>query len=104
MAMHPIKVNLNLTDQKRGVMSNRTKKTDSRLSPQPGLFDTAASEGALDILLGLKQLMSQLITESAKKGKDRYQIAAGVSRLTRKDLTGSILDKLTSSDPAYEIG
>jgi hypothetical protein len=68
---------------------------------QQGLFDTGLSEGALDIILGLKQLMSRLIAVCGKEGKDRYIIAAEISRLTLRDLSKEMLDKITSSDPAY---
>ena len=82
-------------------MSKRKSLIDTGLSKQQQLFDTDMSEGELDILLGLKQLMSRQIAASKL---DRYDIAAGISRLTLRDCTKDMLDKLTSSDPAYEPG
>lgn len=79
-------------------MSNRKAKIDTGLSAHPGLFDTGLSEGALDVLLGLKQLMSREMTECKK---DRYQIAAEISRLTQRDVSKEMLDKYVSADPAY---
>lgn len=83
-------------------MSKRKPVTERGLSSQGNLFDANLSEGSLDIILGLKQLMSRLITAyHATTGKDRYHIAADISRLTLRDLSKEMLDKLTSSDPAY---
>ena len=79
-------------------MSNRRNKADTGISAHPGLFDTGMSEGALDVLLGLKQLMSR---EMSACNKDRYQIAAEISRLTQRDVSKDMLDKYVSSDPAY---
>ena len=82
-------------------MSKRRSQIDTGLSNQGSLFDTGGSEGLFDVLLGLKQLMSKQITAS---GQDRYDIAASVSRMTLRDMSKDMLDKLTSSDPAYEPG
>ncbi|MDK9716705.1 MAG: hypothetical protein OEL57_02215 [Trichlorobacter sp.] len=82
-------------------MSKRTVKNDTGLSKQASLFDTGVSEGQLDILLGVKQLMSRQISAS---GMDRYDIAAQISRLTRRDCTKDMLDKYTSSNLEYEPG
>lgn len=82
-------------------MSKRRSQIDTGLSNQGNLFDTGGSEGLFDVLLGLKQLMSKQITAS---GQDRYDIAASVSRMTLRDMSKDMLDKLTSSDPAYEPG
>jgi len=79
-------------------MSKRKVQTEKGISKQGALFDSGMSEGSLDIILGLKQLMSRLISAS---GKDRYIIAAEISRLTLRDLSKEMLDKITSSDPAY---
>lgn len=82
-------------------MSKRKPLIDNGLSKQQQLFEADMSEGEFDILLGLKQLMSRQISSC---GLDRYDIAAGISRLTRRDCTKDMLDKLTSSDLAYEPG
>lgn len=78
-------------------MSKGKNRLDANISNQPGLFDDALSEGALDIVLGLKQLLSKLL-----RGHDRYLIAAQISRATLKDISKDSLDKLLSSDPAYQ--
>lgn len=77
-------------------MSKRNAKTERGLSAQPGLFDTTLPEGAFDVLLGLKQLMSREMN-----GADRYLIAAQISRLTGRDLSKDMLDKYVSSDTSY---
>ena len=79
-------------------MSKVTKKTDRSMSAQQGLFDTGLSEGALDIALGFRQALSRAISGC---GKDRYLIAAEISRLTQRDMSKEMLDKYTSSDPQY---
>jgi hypothetical protein len=77
-------------------MSNRRQKIDPAVSKQPGLFDTSLPEGSLDVLLGLKQLMSREMN-----GHDRYLISAQISRLTGRDLSKDMLDKYVSSDASY---
>ena len=81
-------------------MSNRTAKRDKGLSMQQGLFDNGLSEGALDISLGLRQCLSRSISSC---GRDRYHIAAEISRLTRTSFSKDMLDKYTSSNPEYGI-
>jgi hypothetical protein len=54
------------------------------------------AEGSLDVLLGLKQLMSREMS-----GLDRYLVAAQISRLTGRDLSKDMLDKYVSSDTSY---
>lgn len=77
-------------------MSKRNLKNDKGLSSQQALFDTTLSEGSLDVLLGLKQLMSREMN-----GSDRYLIASQISRLTGRDLSKEMLDKYVASDAAY---
>jgi len=81
-------------------MSNHSHKRHPASSAQPDLFDTSLAEGAFDIALGFRQTLSRAIHNC---GKDRYQIAAEVSRLTGHNLSKDMLDKYTSSDPAYGI-
>ena len=81
-------------------MSKATRKIDKSISGQQGLFDTGLAEGSLDISLGFRQGLSRAITECKK---DRYQIAAEISRLTMRDMTKEMLDKYTSSDQAYRF-
>lgn len=77
-------------------MAKRTARNDKGLSTQQGIFDTTLSEGSLDVLLGLKQLMSREMN-----GSDRYLISAQISRLTGRDLSKDMLDKYVSSDTSY---
>lgn len=81
-------------------MSNRARKADKGMSGQPVLFDSELSEGMLDVSLGFKQCLSRAISIS---GKDRYQIGAEISRATQRDISREMLDKYTSSDPAYRL-
>ena len=78
-------------------MANRKATTDRGASKQQGLFDTGPAEGSLDIVLGLKQLLSRLL-----RGHDRYLVAAQISKATLKEVSKDSLDKILSSDPAYQ--
>ena len=78
-------------------MSKRQPEIDSSLSKQQQLFDTDLAEGGLDIVLGLKQLLSRLL-----QGFDRYLVAAQISKATLKDISKDSLDKLLSSNPDYQ--
>jgi len=78
-------------------MSKRQPKIDSSLSKQQQLFDADLAEGSLDIVLGLKQLLSRLL-----QGFDRYLVAAQISKATLKDISKDSLDKLLSSNPDYQ--
>lgn len=77
-------------------MAKRKSGNDRALSTQQGLFDMTMAEGSLDVLLGLKQLMSREMS-----GADRYLLAAQISRLTGRDLSKDMLDKYVSSDASY---
>ena len=81
-------------------MSKRSAKTDSRMSAQRDLFDTGLEEGALDVSLGFRQCLSREISAC---GKDRYHVAAEVSRLIKASFSKDMLDKYTSSDPSYGL-
>lgn len=70
---------------------------DKSASKQQPLFDNGPAEGSLDIVLGLKQLLSRLL-----RGYDRYLVAAQISRATLKEISKDSLDKILSSDPAYQ--
>lgn len=76
----------------------RNQKLDERLSAQACLFDTEVSEGTFDISLGFRQCLSRTMRDC---GKDRYHIAAEVSRLTSSSVSKEMLDKYTGSDTAY---
>ncbi|NJD91564.1 MAG: hypothetical protein FIA91_08635 [Geobacter sp.] len=78
-------------------MANRKASLDSSISKQQGLFDTGPAEGSLDIVLGLKQLLSRML-----RGYDRYLVAAQISKTTLKEISKDSLDKMLSSDPAYQ--
>lgn len=78
-------------------MAKTKAAVDSGISKQQGLFDTGPAEGSLDIVLGLKQLLSRLL-----RGYDRYLVAAQISKATLKEISKDTLDKILSSDPAYQ--
>ncbi|NJD39496.1 MAG: hypothetical protein FIA89_14410 [Geobacter sp.] len=78
-------------------MAKNTRKIDTSSSKQQPLFDTDLAEGSLDIVLGLKQLLSRLL-----QGYDRYLVAAQISKATLKDISKDSLDKLLSSNPDYQ--
>ena len=73
---------------------------DASMEMLPGLFDSATVEGALDIDLGLRQCFSRAMHNS---GKDRYQIAAEMSRLTKASITKDMLDKWAASDQGHAM-
>jgi hypothetical protein len=77
-------------------MSNRRSAADSTAAKQQGLFDNGPAEGSLDLVLGLKQLLSRLL-----RGHDRYLVAAQIGKATLKEISKDSLDKVLSSDPAY---
>ena len=76
----------------------RTSK-DNLLSSQQALFDTEP-EGSMDIALGFRQCLTRSISQS---GKDRYQVAAEISRLQRRDLSKDTLDTYTGSDLTHAL-
>jgi len=79
----------------------RNQKLDERLSAQTNLFDTGVVEGMFDVSLGFRQCLSRTMHDCAKQGKDRYHIAAEVSRLTRSSVSKESLDKYCGSDLSY---
>lgn len=76
-------------------MAKIKTQIDTSMEMLPGLFDSATVEGALDIDLGLRQCFSRAMHNS---GKDRYQIAAEMSRLMKSSITKETLDKYAASD------
>jgi hypothetical protein len=81
-------------------MSKRTHHTDGSASKQAALFDITLSEGTFDVALGFRQTLSKSMHQS---GKDRYQIAAEMSRLMQRDMSKEMLDKVCGSDPSYSL-
>lgn len=79
-------------------MGKRTTKTDTHAAMLPGLFDSVTVEGALDIDLGFRQCLSRAMGNGINK--DRYEIAAKMSRLLKSTISKEMLDKYTASDPA----
>jgi hypothetical protein len=71
----------------------------SVLSGQGGLFDTEISEGALDLSMIFRDTLSRAL--SACKDS-RYQVAAKISELTKRNISKDMLDKYTSSNTDYE--
>jgi len=87
-------------------MSNHKKELRIGTLEYPGLFDDAHSmEGALDVSLGFRQCLSDEIKKYLKRnpGKSRYDVAAKVSELTRRNLSKAMLDNYTSTDPNDRI-
>lgn len=83
-------------------MSKDRKKLHNGLSKQGSLFDTAISEGALDVDLALRDALTRAISQHTARSKDsRYQIAAKVSELTKRSTSKEMLDKYTSSNQDY---
>ncbi|MDD2853856.1 MAG: hypothetical protein PHY09_18365 [Desulfuromonadaceae bacterium] len=78
-------------------MAKRTTKITAGMSMQQELFSNGMEEGALDIDLGLRQCLSRAMSGC---GKDRYQIAAEMSRLMKATISKEMLDKYAASDPA----
>lgn len=78
-------------------MVKRTTKTTKGMSAQQELFSSGMGEGALDIDLGHRQVLSRAMSSC---GKDRYQIAMEISRLMQANITKEMLDKYSASDPA----
>jgi hypothetical protein len=81
-------------------MSIKRKNLHTVLSGQGGLFDTAISEGALDLSLPFRDALSKAL--SACK-ESRYQVAGKISELTKRNISKDMLDKYTSSNPDYEF-
>lgn len=81
-------------------MVKKKSGIDASMEMLPGLFDSATIEGALDIDLGLRQCISRVMSAS---GKDRYQIAAEMSRLMKSSITKDMLDKYAASDPGHSL-
>jgi hypothetical protein len=79
-------------------MSNSKKKLNILPSAQGSLFDTPVSEGALDVSLAFRDALSK----SLSRCKDsRYQVAAKISELTKRNISKDMLDKYTSSNQDY---
>lgn len=77
-------------------MSKANREIEKGMSMQPTLFDNGMAEGALDIDLGHRQCLSRAMSAC---GKDRYQIAAEMSRLMATTISKEMLDKYAASDP-----
>lgn len=79
-------------------MSNPLDKKDKSMSGQLSLLDTELSAGSLEYLsLGSKQRLSKML-----QPRDRYIVAAQISRSTGIEVKGSIFEKILSSDPQYQ--
>jgi hypothetical protein len=68
------------------------------LSGQGSLFDTEIKEGALDISMSFRDAMSKALAASKDS---RYQVAAKIAELTKRNISKDMLDKYTSSNPDY---
>jgi hypothetical protein len=85
-------------------MSIAKKLSPTATSKQGGLFDTPISEGALDVDLALRTAITKAIAQHTARSNDsRYQIAAKMSELTKRNISKDMLDKYTSSNQDYRI-
>lgn len=79
-------------------MSNHQDKKDRNISGQQNLFDSELAAGSLEHLsLGIKQRLSKML-----QPRDRYIVAAMISRATAIEVRGSVFEKILSSDPQYQ--
>lgn len=79
-------------------MSIQTSRKDKNVSGQLSLMDGEIDAGSLEHLsLGIKQRMSKMLHP-----RDRYIVAAWISRVTGIEVKGSTFEKILSSDPAYQ--
>ena len=79
-------------------MSNQSDKKDKSISGQQSLFDTELSADSLEhISLGIKQRLSKML-----QPRDRFIVAAMISRATGIEVKGSVFEKILSSDPQYQ--
>ena len=74
-------------------MSRRDSKTGDLFAiPRP----VAANPGSMDYRATISLLISQMLATAAAGGKDRFQVAAEMSRLTGKTISKLMLDGYTS--------
>jgi hypothetical protein len=76
------------------------KSLDSTLSVQESLFDIPIAEGALDLSMTFRDTLSRSLTACKDS---RYQVAAKISELTKRNMSKDMLDKYTSSNVNYEL-
>ncbi|MBS4068907.1 MAG: hypothetical protein KGZ62_09915 [Sulfurimonas sp.] len=79
-------------------MSKQTGRKDKSVSGQLSLIDGEIDAGSLEHLsLGIKQRLSKML-----QPRDRFMVAAWISRVTGIEVKGSTFEKVLSSDPAYQ--
>jgi len=79
-------------------MSNHSNRKDNNISGQLSLMDGEIEIGSMEHLsLGIKQRMSKML-----QPRDRYMVAALISRVTGVEVKGSTFEKVLSSDPSYQ--
>ena len=81
-------------------MSKGKKDLIPGASDQGCLFDQEITEGALDVSLDFRHKLSTAISRCKQS---RWQIAALMSELTRRNITKDMLDKYTSSNLDYAL-
>jgi hypothetical protein len=81
-------------------MSNNKKFASTVLSKQGSLFDTAIIEGSLDLSHAFRDVLSRALSGCKDS---RYQVAAKISELTKRNTSKDMLDKFTSSNLDYEF-
>ncbi|BCS54521.1 hypothetical protein [Geobacter sp. SVR] len=79
-------------------MSNQRERKDKSVSGQLVLLDREIETGSLEHLsLGIKQRLSKMLSP-----RDRFMVAAWISRVTGIEVKGSVFEKILGSDPAYQ--
>jgi len=79
-------------------MSKKQKVLNGPLSKQCTLFDSGISEGALDVDMSFRDMLTRLMRGHSES---RYQIAGKISELTCRNVSKDMLDKWTSSNQDY---
>jgi hypothetical protein len=79
-------------------MSKSKNKLNILPSKQGCLFDIPVSEGALDVSLAFRDALSKSLAHCRDS---RYQVAAKISELTKRNISKDMLDKYTSSNLDY---
>jgi hypothetical protein len=81
-------------------MAKGNKVLLNSLSKQGSLFDMEITEGALDVSMAFRDVLSRVLRECKDS---RWQVAGKISELTGHNLSKNVLDKCTSGDLSYGL-
>lgn len=81
-------------------MTNTKKVPYGPVLNQTSLFDIPIEEGSMDVSLAFRAAFSKVISRCRDS---RYQIAAKLSELTKRNISKDSLDKYTSSNLDYGL-